>query len=159
MARHLIDSNSSGPGLAMSKCNRDVESPLTFTYKEVDGIRVLLDVYLPPDEVDQQFTRQVTRPAVVYFHGGGLTVGNKRSWFPTWLKSQFRSCFKSDPDHNNTYVLMRSPRPVVCTWYHIHKCRLSSYSSRDCIQHSRRCEGCHRLCRRRSECSARSRVG
>ncbi|KIK41933.1 hypothetical protein CY34DRAFT_84478 [Suillus luteus UH-Slu-Lm8-n1] len=72
----------------MSKCNCDVESLLTFTYKEVDGIRVLLDVYLPPDEVDQQFTRQVTRPAVVYFHGGGLTVGNKRSWFPTWLKSR-----------------------------------------------------------------------
>lgn len=74
----------------MSKCNRDVESPLTFTYKEVDGIRILLDVYLPPDEVtvDQQFTRQVTRPAVVYFHGGGLTVGNRRSWFPTWLKSR-----------------------------------------------------------------------
>ncbi|KAG1791828.1 Alpha/Beta hydrolase protein [Suillus plorans] len=71
-----------------NQCN--VNSPLTFSYKEVDGIRVLLDVYLPPDDVDQQFSQQVIqyRPAVVYFHGGGLTVGNKRSWFPTWLKSR-----------------------------------------------------------------------
>ncbi|KAG2033452.1 Alpha/Beta hydrolase protein [Suillus americanus] len=69
-----------------------VDSPLTFTYKEVDGIRVLLDVYLPPDsdDVDQQFTGQAIQyhPAVVYFHGGGLTVGNRRSWFPTWLKNR-----------------------------------------------------------------------
>ncbi|KAJ6611411.1 Alpha/Beta hydrolase protein [Mycena sp. CBHHK59/15] len=27
-------------------------------------------------------------PAIVYFHGGGLTVGNRRSWFPTWLKDR-----------------------------------------------------------------------
>ncbi|KAG2125641.1 Alpha/Beta hydrolase protein [Suillus cothurnatus] len=68
----------------------NVDSPLTFIYKEVDGIRVLLDVYLPPNDVDQQLTGQPIqyRPAVVYFHGGGLTVGNRRSWFPTWLKSR-----------------------------------------------------------------------
>jgi acetyl esterase/lipase len=77
--------------MSENQCN--IDSPLTFKYKEVDGIRVLLDIYLPPDDVtvDQQFTRQVIqyRPAVVYFHGGGLTVGNRQSWFPTWLKSQF----------------------------------------------------------------------
>lgn len=74
----------------------NVDSPLTFIYKEVDGIRVLLDVYLPPNDVDQQLTGQPIqhRPAVVYFHGGGLTVGNRRSWFPTWLKSQFQPCSK-----------------------------------------------------------------
>lgn len=79
------------------QCN--VDRPLTFTYKEVDGFRVLLDVYLPPDNVDQQFTQQAIQyhPAVVYFHGGGLSVGNRRSWFPTWLKSQFKPCSKSDP--------------------------------------------------------------
>jgi acetyl esterase/lipase len=67
----------------------NVDSPLTFIYKEVDGIRVLLDVYLPPNDVDQQLTGQPIqyRPAVVYFHGGGLTVGNRQSWFPTWFKS------------------------------------------------------------------------
>ncbi|KAG1849890.1 Alpha/Beta hydrolase protein [Suillus subalutaceus] len=71
-----------------NQCN--VDGPLTFTYKEVDGISVLLDVYLPPDDVDQQFTGQAIQyhPAVVYFHGGGLTIGNRRSWFPTWLKNR-----------------------------------------------------------------------
>lgn len=71
-----------------NQCN--IDSPLAFIYKEVDGIHVLLDVYLPPDDVDQQSTQQLIqyRPAVVYFHGGGLTVGNRRSWFPTWLKSR-----------------------------------------------------------------------
>ncbi|KAG1735186.1 Alpha/Beta hydrolase protein [Suillus lakei] len=74
----------------MPENQSNVDSPLTFAYKEVDGIRVLLDVYLPPDDVDQQFIQQVIQyhPAVVYFHGGGLAVGNRRSWFPTWLKSR-----------------------------------------------------------------------
>jgi len=54
----------------------NVDSPLTFTYKEVDGTRVLLDVYLPLDDADLQCTRVEHCPAVVYFHGGGLTVGN-----------------------------------------------------------------------------------
>ncbi|KAG2106542.1 Alpha/Beta hydrolase protein [Suillus discolor] len=77
----------------MSQNQYNVDSPLTFIYKEVDGIRVLLDVYLPPDGADQQFAQQVTQyhPAVVYFHGGGLTVGNRRSWFPTWLKSRLHA--------------------------------------------------------------------
>ncbi|KAG2049087.1 alpha/beta-hydrolase [Suillus hirtellus] len=77
--------------MSENQCNAD--SPLTFIYKEVDGIRVLLDVYLPPDGVDQQFGQQVIQyhPVVVYFHGGGLTVGNKRSWFPTWLKSRLHA--------------------------------------------------------------------
>ncbi|KAG1732406.1 Alpha/Beta hydrolase protein [Suillus paluster] len=74
----------------MTENQYDVGSPLTFIYKEIDGIRVSLDVYLPPDgNVDQQCSQQVKHcPAVVYFHGGGLTVGNKQSWFPTWLKSR-----------------------------------------------------------------------
>jgi acetyl esterase/lipase len=80
----------------MTENQFNVDSPLTFTYKEVDGIRVLLDVYLPPDTISQPQTQSTNHfcPAVVYFHGGGLTVGNRRSWFPTWLKSQFQLCFK-----------------------------------------------------------------
>ncbi|KAG2123802.1 Alpha/Beta hydrolase protein [Suillus clintonianus] len=73
----------------MTENQYNLDSPLTFTYKEVDGISVLLDVYLPPHDVNQQCTQQVKhRPAVVYFHGGGFAVGNRRSWFPTWLKSR-----------------------------------------------------------------------
>jgi len=75
----------------MSQNQTIVGSPLTFTYKEVDGISIMLDVYLPPDNVSQQHTDRPDAkhcPAVVYFHGGGLTVGNRRSWFPAWLTSR-----------------------------------------------------------------------
>ncbi|OAX32919.1 alpha/beta-hydrolase [Rhizopogon vinicolor AM-OR11-026] len=73
----------------MTENQTNLNTPLTFTYKKVDGLHVLLDVYLPPDNVSQRYAQDVKHcPAVVYFHGGGLTVGNRRSWFPTWLKSR-----------------------------------------------------------------------
>ncbi|KAI0755059.1 alpha/beta-hydrolase [Daedaleopsis nitida] len=33
----------------------------------------------------------VDLPAIVYFHGGSLTVGNRRSWFPSWLHQRVTS--------------------------------------------------------------------
>lgn len=54
----------------------------TYAYKHVDGQPVHIDVYLPqpaPSEI------LAPLPAVIYFHGGALTVGNRQSWFPTWL--------------------------------------------------------------------------
>ncbi|KZT12087.1 alpha/beta-hydrolase [Laetiporus sulphureus 93-53] len=57
--------------------------PITLIYKHVDGLPLLLDVYLP-NEVDQSGLVCYSS-ALVYFHGGGLTVGNRRSWFPHWL--------------------------------------------------------------------------
>ena len=77
--------------------------PITFVYKtapvpdpEADGepleIQLHLDVYLPekPHSNDTSIPGddRVEVPAVVYFHGGGLLVGNKKSWFPEWLRSQ-----------------------------------------------------------------------
>ncbi|KZT73753.1 alpha/beta-hydrolase [Daedalea quercina L-15889] len=60
---------------------------LTFTYKEVDNTCLLLDVYLPGHHGQLRPAQRshISCPVVVYFHGGGLTVGNKRSWFPRWL--------------------------------------------------------------------------
>ncbi|KAJ7069551.1 alpha/beta-hydrolase [Mycena amicta] len=52
-------------------------------YKTVDNVSILLNVYPPPLQ-----TPNPCLPAVVYFHGGGLTVGNRTSWFPTWLKDR-----------------------------------------------------------------------
>ncbi|KAG6919244.1 hypothetical protein DXG01_008040 [Tephrocybe rancida] len=49
-------------------------------------IDINLDVY-PPAFVTGNDTKS-TVPAVVYFHGGGLTVGNRGSWFPTWLHNR-----------------------------------------------------------------------
>jgi len=72
---------------------------LTFVYKTTtEGVQVNLDVY-PPDfahKGDGEVRANVEGdrgppivPAVLYFHGGGLTVGNSKSWFPCWLHSQF----------------------------------------------------------------------
>ncbi|KAF7314633.1 MYND finger domain-like protein [Mycena kentingensis (nom. inval.)] len=56
-----------------------------FCYKHVADQPVYLDVYPPavvPSSGDARF------PAVVYFHGGGLTVGSRTSWFPEWLQTR-----------------------------------------------------------------------
>ncbi|CDO77134.1 hypothetical protein BN946_scf184657.g9 [Trametes cinnabarina] len=55
---------------------------LTFVYKTVGDIGIHLDLY-PPAQLAATGSREVS--AVIYFHGGALTVGNKRSWFPFWL--------------------------------------------------------------------------
>ena len=54
-------------------------------------MEVELDLYLPPEPEPgpQSVSRSTTNspkllPCLVYFHGGGLTVGNKTSWFPFW---------------------------------------------------------------------------
>lgn len=59
-------------------------SCLSFSYKKVDDISLVLDVY-GPNVVAKEKAKV---PALVYFHGGGLTVGNRNSWFPGWLESQ-----------------------------------------------------------------------
>ncbi len=52
--------------------------PLTFVYDTVNN--VALDVYLPSE------TYATPRPAVIAFHGGGITAGSKRdAFFPTYL--------------------------------------------------------------------------
>jgi len=58
----------------------------------LSGIPLQLDVYLPDSRSGGASgfrDNGVGIPAVVYFHGGGLLVGNRRSWFPDWLQSEF----------------------------------------------------------------------
>ena len=67
----------------MTPDNMSEQAPLDFVFKTVDDCSIHLDVYppsLPKDAVSPSV------PAVVFFHGGGLSVGNRRSWFPRWLK-------------------------------------------------------------------------
>ncbi|PCH40121.1 alpha/beta-hydrolase [Wolfiporia cocos MD-104 SS10] len=63
--------------------------PLSIAYKYVDGTPLLLDVYPPvvqsPNADVTQSGSRIAVPAILYFHGGGLTVGNRTSWFPAWL--------------------------------------------------------------------------
>ena len=56
-------------------------NPLTIVYKVVDDLPIHVDVYPPTIPV----LSSSPIPAVIYFHGGALTVGNRKSWFPTWL--------------------------------------------------------------------------
>lgn len=72
--------------------------PLTLTYKVVQDVPICLDVYPPLFAIEQIPLAStivtnlnashipVSIPAVVYFHGGGLTVGNRQSWFPRWMQ-------------------------------------------------------------------------
>lgn len=55
----------------------------TYAYKHVDGQPVHIDVYPPLQAAFSEILAPL--PAVIYFHGGALTVGNRQSWFPTWL--------------------------------------------------------------------------
>lgn len=71
--------------------------PLTFPYKTVKGsAQIHLDIYSPsfahydnavPNKNANGNAGPATVPVVLYFHGGGLTVGNRKSWFPMWLHS------------------------------------------------------------------------
>jgi acetyl esterase/lipase len=61
------------------------ESPLTLVYKHVEDLPIYLDLYTPLVPQDRPI------PVVVYFHGGGLTVGNRKSWFPKWLYRESRN--------------------------------------------------------------------
>lgn len=56
--------------------------PVTIEWKRVNGLQFHLDVYYP-----QAQDSDTSCPALVYFHAGGLTVGNRQSWFPEWLAS------------------------------------------------------------------------
>ncbi|VDB96091.1 unnamed protein product [Peniophora sp. CBMAI 1063] len=53
--------------------------PITLVYKRIGDLDLALDIYAPPTADTSKIA------ALVYFHGGGLTVGDRTSWFPTWL--------------------------------------------------------------------------
>lgn len=66
--------------------NEQGSTVVTVAYKTVNEQDVLLDLY-PPDPLAGPLLRPSV-PAIIYFHGGGLTVGNRQSWFPGWLQSE-----------------------------------------------------------------------
>ncbi|KAG6810093.1 hypothetical protein H0H92_013342 [Tricholoma furcatifolium] len=63
----------------------------TLVYKQVPlssngTLDIHLDIYAPGPVAALRTSNKI--PAIVYFHGGGLTVGNRQSWFPTWLQTR-----------------------------------------------------------------------
>ncbi|WWD04121.1 hypothetical protein V865_002187 [Kwoniella europaea PYCC6329] len=65
-------------------------TPLTFTYDPINKID--LDVYLPTNDTIQGDRVDVdikSLPALIFFHGGGLTSGSKKDlYFPKYLMEQ-----------------------------------------------------------------------
>lgn len=67
----------------------------TFVFKQVNHAKISLDLYPPylhsgsTAEMDEETPESAPRvPALVYFHGGGMTVGNRASWQPAWLRGK-----------------------------------------------------------------------
>jgi acetyl esterase/lipase len=58
-------------------------TPTTVAYKKIGDVTLYIDVY-PPTLISDGPV-----PAVVYFHAGGMTAGDRASWFPAWLHSPF----------------------------------------------------------------------
>ena len=57
--------------------------PETLVYSTVDGHDIKLDYYLPRKPSGKV-------PAVIYYHGGGMTAGWRRGpGLPTWLLGAF----------------------------------------------------------------------
>lgn len=65
--------------------------PVTLTYKTIENTPIFLDLYPPSIQLSDIATEKKHIPAVLYFHGGGLTVGNRKSWFPVWLHNRLAS--------------------------------------------------------------------
>ena len=61
------------------------KSCTTLSYKHLPNDKeILLDFY-PPES--PWSTGIKTIPAIVFFHAGGLIMGNRRYFFPAWLQS------------------------------------------------------------------------
>ena len=61
-----------------------VPPTLTIAYKKLGDQDILVDVFIPKDQKEVISTA----PVFVYFHGGGMTAGDRSSWFPTWMLSE-----------------------------------------------------------------------
>jgi len=61
--------------MGSTQCNKAI----TLVYKRVRDLDIHLDFYPAGISTGKPC------PVLVYFHGGGLTVGDRASWFPEWL--------------------------------------------------------------------------
>jgi hypothetical protein len=70
-------------------CLTATNTMITLVYKQVSGLDLQVDIHPPwlsPPGIDTDSAIEEA-PAVLFFHGGGLTVGNRTSWFPYWMQS------------------------------------------------------------------------
>lgn len=63
-------------------------TPTTVAYKKIGDLTLYIDVYPPTPQSDGPV------PGLVYFHAGGMTAGDRASWFPTWIHSLSSQIFR-----------------------------------------------------------------
>lgn len=115
---------------------------LDVCYKKIGQIPVRLNVYYPPN-LDSSSAHPGSPhprlPAVVYFHGGGLTVGNRTSWFPTWLKGLRNPLIFCDRYIQHSILLIQSPHRRC--WLPLHLSGLPPHPQLYRSRHNRRHQG------------------
>lgn len=79
----------------------------TISYKKIGDQDVYFDLYSPLAGLTPAAGEIVAVPAVVYFHGGGLTVGTRASWFPYWIHGKMLPTQEEKPNRL-TMVLRKS---------------------------------------------------
>ncbi|KAK9766042.1 hypothetical protein K7432_005162 [Basidiobolus ranarum] len=52
----------------------------TYVFKTIHSLKVKADVFIP-----NEASMLSHRPVCLYFHGGGMVVGNRKSFLPPWL--------------------------------------------------------------------------
>ena len=109
----------------MTVLSSSVETPelLAFLYKSVMGQSIEVDIYPPPPPApsnshsENHIGNPIRLPAVIYFHGGALTVGNRRSWFPSWLYRACRATLRGrEPRTETLSVPTTHVSPTVGGW-------------------------------------------
>ncbi|KAF5380715.1 hypothetical protein D9757_007055 [Collybiopsis confluens] len=67
----------------------------TLTYKTLNlpgdiKVPILLDLHFSPSAIRQNLATKndLNLACLCYFHGGGLVVGDRKSWFPKWLSER-----------------------------------------------------------------------
>ena len=61
-----------------------MQQKYTYIYKEIGDVQLKIDVRVPATHASDNLG------GFIYFHGGGLTVGGRDSYFPLWLARMYR---------------------------------------------------------------------
>lgn len=104
------------------------DTPATFAYKQLGDLTLYIDVYPPTTTTGTSGPV----PAVVFFHGGGMTAGDRTSWLPKWLCSPCSHQFAYTYTFTDKVHIARTHDRCESR---VHLCRLSAAPT----QHGARC--------------------
>ena len=98
----------------------NIPKPHTLVYSKIEDLEIKLDLYLPPNAAG-------ALPAIIFFHGGGLTVGDRHdgTMSTMWLLGSFTLVYSFRAQNLPNYF-----RDGNSTWDDFHLSRLSSALSK-----------------------------